>query len=170
VSEHEWTGAATWIGPLLHGWANQIAARFNQPVYLVGSALVEEKPRDTDVVVILTDEEFLARYGMSGLATQKIGDHADDRDRRYWQDVAKLSAWCNRHHGNGSLNVDFKVQDESQVKARHYSPDFRLRLDSLEVPQQTSEKELRELEAKTKELINHWQQEESARERSGGLR
>jgi hypothetical protein len=125
--------AASWTAPLLHGWANQIAARFNRPVYLVGSALREAKPRDTDVVVILPDEEFRARYGLSGLETQMLGD-AVENTARFWADVAKLSAWCNQHHGNGSLNVDFKVQDESQVKARQYDTSQRIRLDSLDVP------------------------------------
>lgn len=129
------TPASTWLAPLLHGWACQIAARFNSPVWLVGSALREVRPRDVDVIVTLPDEQFFRRYGLSGLGTQMIGDARDDgRHTRYWQDMAKLTGWADFHHGNHSLNLDFKVQDESQVSARRYDPSLRVRLDTLTVP------------------------------------
>jgi hypothetical protein len=86
-------------------WANQIAARFNAPVYLVGSSLHEPKPRDTDVVVILPDKIFYTRYGISGLFTQSLHrcsvriengavvpdptDPTDELLRRYWEDMAR---------------------------------------------------------------------------------
>lgn len=127
--------AASWLAPLLHGWSCQIAARFNAPVYLVGSAVVEAEPRDVDVAVVLSDEAFVQRYGLSAVHMTQIGDARDmPEHRRYWQDVAKLTAWCMQHHMGGQLNLDLKIQDESEVAARRHSAEFRVRLDTLEVP------------------------------------
>lgn len=108
--------AAAWLSQLLRAWANQIAARFNAPVYLVGSALREAKPRDIDIRVVVPDDAFVARYGISATDPFLLGpDDGGDAVRRYWTDVAKLGAFCVRHHavsanGGAGLNVDFQVQ------------------------------------------------------------
>jgi hypothetical protein len=45
---------------LLNEFAGWIQVVFNRPIYLVGSALEKANPRDVDVAVILSDEEFEA--------------------------------------------------------------------------------------------------------------
>ncbi len=115
---------------LLRGWANQIAARFNAPVYLVGSALREARPRDIDVRVVLSDEQFVGRYGIAATAPYHLGlNDGGEPLRLFWRDVAKLGDWCARHHG---LNIDFQIQ--SDALAGKYSGMQRLRIDTLDVP------------------------------------
>lgn len=45
-------------------WAPYVAARYNAPVYLVGSTLYNPQPRDCDIRIPINDYEFAARYGM----------------------------------------------------------------------------------------------------------
>lgn len=42
--------------------ANALACRYGAPVYLVGGALVDEKPRDYDVRLVLPDEDIMRLY------------------------------------------------------------------------------------------------------------
>jgi len=127
--------AATWVAPLLEGWANQIAARFHAPVYLVGSALAQAQPRDIDIRVVLTEEAFLKRYGCTWIDAETIGpwSHVDRpiEVARYWTDVAKLGKWAAEHHGGGMLNIDFQVQTDNANNARSHGNKPRIRLDKL---------------------------------------
>jgi hypothetical protein len=125
------TGTAKiWIKPYLSKWACQIAGRFSSPVYLVGSALTKEYPRDIDVVVILSDEDFFNRYGLKAIETQVVGDTVDEKYRRYWEDVAKLTRWASMNH---NLNIDFKIQDVSSVRLTGLDSEEKLRLDCLDL-------------------------------------
>ena len=117
--------AVVWLKPYLSKWACQIAGRFNSPVYLVGSALYKEYPRDVDVVVILSNQDFVNRYGFSCDKTQDIKDDPDESYLRYWNDVAKLTGWASGYH---NLNLDFKIQDRAE--AERFLGD-RIRLDCL---------------------------------------
>lgn len=118
----------------LNPWANQIAARFGHPVYLVGSALEHEDPRDVDVVCLLPDAEFWGRYG-------RYQEHAridvpwGPEAKRWGEDMAKLSAYAAKHL---ALNVDLKVQ--AHYLAQHWYGDApRVRLDDLDLgPQEAT--------------------------------
>jgi hypothetical protein len=62
------------LAKALRRWANEIAKRYDSPVYLVGSALTKPNPRDVDVIVILSDEAFFKRYGCNWFeAVEKTG-------------------------------------------------------------------------------------------------
>jgi hypothetical protein len=95
------------LSPVLQGWANQMAARFGAPVYLVGSSLTEVQPRDVDIVIILPLDDFVARYGNSpDWKWHTLEPGWDDGSLRWAADVAKLGAFCSRVH---KLNVDLKI-------------------------------------------------------------
>lgn len=113
--------------PKLIAWANQLAGRFNAPVWIVGSALLTENPRDIDILVVISDIEFKNRYYTSCYDVYRtINPH-----KKYFQDMAKLGAWA---HKNISGNIDLKVQDESFNKM--FKDKLRLRISTIEVPQE----------------------------------
>ncbi len=100
-----------WLAQYLECWANQVAARYGFPVYIVGSALTDADPRDVDIVCILPDEHFANRFGPAdpdGWVTEymKVGD----TQRRWAREVAKFSRECTIIHR--AINVDFKVQPQ----------------------------------------------------------
>jgi len=117
------------LARLLCGFANQVAARYNAPVYLVGSALTNAASRDVDLVVILTDDQWEKRYEIGYYDHLKVGDYTGLLVNNYWLDVAKLNQWA---LDKLKLNVDFKVQNESQVKQYNLNGP-RLRLDKLDL-------------------------------------
>lgn len=88
-------------------WANSIRVFYGHPVYLVGSQLTKENPRDVDVCCILPDDEFELRYGpvdqwidegCSGLYTNLRWNWGDD--------VVKK---CMHGRKETKLEIDFKV-------------------------------------------------------------
>lgn len=112
----------------LRPWANQLAARFGHPVFLVGSALEEEDPRDVDVVCILPSLEFWGRYGGS-LSHEAPSAQWKPGSLRWGRDMAKLGAYASQHLG---VNVDLKVQ--ADYLADHRFPDRpRERIDNLDL-------------------------------------
>ncbi len=118
----------------LGGWANQIAARYGFPVYLVGSALTETEPRDVDVRVVLSDDAFYARYGIGPMRAEGqawIGaDEQHEGTRRWHADMAKMARQAaNVLH----VNIDFQVQSESIVLVRRHHEKPRIRIDTLDL-------------------------------------
>lgn len=49
-------------GSLLVRYANGIAGFYGHPVYLVGSQLYKDHPRDVDLACIIPNNEFVKRY------------------------------------------------------------------------------------------------------------
>ena len=104
-----------------------MAARFARPVYLCGSALLLPDPRDVDVRIVVTDDEFRARYGDPdawGRALWWPSKH--DGSLRYAADMADLAreaALVLR------LNLDVCVQPVSE--AARYADQPRQRLDDV---------------------------------------
>lgn len=47
----------------LHEWAKKTAEELGYPIYLVGSTLHKEVPRDFDVVMTIPEKEFEERFG-----------------------------------------------------------------------------------------------------------
>lgn len=92
-------------------WASYMAARYNGPVYLVGSALRLATPRDIDVTVIVADDEFCGRYGYT---------HYDEFGLRLSQpwidDLAKR---------NGELARDFKLNGDFKVYSASHCIQYR---------------------------------------------
>lgn len=48
----------------LREWAKAAAQNIGYPIYLVGSTLQKEVPRDFDVVITIPEQEFEARFGI----------------------------------------------------------------------------------------------------------
>ncbi|HET8777990.1 MAG TPA: hypothetical protein VFN76_10055 [Candidatus Limnocylindria bacterium] len=90
---------AAWVK--LRRFAFYMAARFNAPVYLVGSALRKAHPRDIDVRVTVTEEHFRARYGCDSKDWLVEGP-----SQRWVDDMAHFSDQLAREQ---RLNVDFQV-------------------------------------------------------------
>lgn len=71
-------------------WATWLSARYGgAPVYLVGGALrvtsTEDHPRDIDVVVEISQEDFRIRFGVDGY------DFVDHKGlSRYYRETSKL--------------------------------------------------------------------------------
>lgn len=129
---------------ILASWANQIAARYARPVYLVGSAIEQDSPRDYDVVCIISDREFFHRYGGNWGDAMRLGSAPTDANRQWSADVAKISAQaCEQHN----MNVDFKVQ--AMVEANRHIEKPRVRLDTLGDAIQPCAEHLRQTENET---------------------
>jgi hypothetical protein len=79
-----------------------MAARYNGPMFLVGSALSSLAPRDIDLRVIVADKEFCGRYGLS--------DYWLFPNQAWVDDMAKRNGELARDFG---LNADFQVYPAS---------------------------------------------------------
>lgn len=123
--------ASELIADKMKVWARDTVMRFGRPVYLVGSALEESHPRDIDVRVVLSDEEFDARWG-----NPKDWHVRGEGWRQYAFDMGKL---CKQGSRRLMLNLDFQVQRFSSTK--EYAGKRCLRLDDVEGIEDASEKE-----------------------------
>lgn len=128
--------AAAWLAPKLGGWANQVWARFGgAPVYLVGSSTTSPAPRDVDILIVMRDADFHARYGTTD------DEHRDATNgilpwspgmRRCYAEVAgltrRMQPWLN-------MPIDLKVRPQGVDDAlyAHYSANgkTRVRLDEM---------------------------------------
>ena len=97
----------------LRDWAQWLAARYNGPVYLVGSSLKSGKPRDIDIRVVVEDVEFSGRYGI----------HPNT-------DLSKLNGWPNQHwiddmaKRNAELASAHRLNSDFQVYPKSYCVKF----------------------------------------------
>ena len=89
----------------LRHWAFYMAARYNGPVYLVGSALRIGNPRDVDIRVVVSDEEFKGRYKV-----RDAHNWQGERPQAWIDDMAKR---CSELAAKDRLNVDFQVYPAS---------------------------------------------------------
>lgn len=112
----------------LHGWACQVAVRFSAPVYLVGSTLTEDDPRDTDISIVLSDDDFAARYGdVQEWDSEMYGTEWGAARQRCAEDQVKLT----RHLVKGyRMNVDLKIEPLFRAEAI-YQGKPRVRLDTV---------------------------------------
>jgi hypothetical protein len=114
------------LAEFLRSWANQMSTRFGAPTYLVGSALELPDPRDIDVRVMLTNDDFEARYGDPIRWREALWFSRHDGSMRYCTDMWQLSAEAARVL---RLNIDFQVQPPCEWLSFVMEP--RLRLDSI---------------------------------------
>lgn len=113
---------------MLGGWANQMAARFGHAVFMTGSALHKDRPRDVDVRIVLPDDEFAARYGRVSEWEESIWSRdMKTACQRVYSDTAKLGRECAL---KCRCNVDLQIQPLS-FALRHYRNEPRIRLDTV---------------------------------------
>jgi len=118
------------LAKTLGGWANQIAGRYGFAVYLVGSALTTEDPRDVDIRAVLTDAAFFARFGIKPLLAlhEAWKPEQSEGTRRLYEEQAKISRGAAEVF---HLNIDFQVQSETWATIFHDRP--RRRIDTLDL-------------------------------------
>lgn len=111
-------------------WANALRGYYGVPVYLVGSALSgnNAKPRDWDIRIELSDEDFARRFG-DPQAWETEGGTGKWTDIRWrWSDE------CVKRTKDGwrmtGLNIDFQIYPRSHVKLMYPRSLPRLRLDT----------------------------------------
>lgn len=110
------------------GFANQMYCRYGQPVFLVGSSLNNDNPRDVDIRVTLPDDVFEARYG-------SVKEWREDTWRNEWRearqkwanDTAKLSSFASVCV---KMNIDFQVIPESLEKDL-FKDKVKVRIDTI---------------------------------------
>lgn len=118
-----------WAAQLLEGWANQLFARYGHPVYLVGSALEQENPRDVDVICVLPDDEFENRFG-PWRECERFGPDQTPGSKRWCAEVGKLSREATAKHP--SVNIDFKVRAAGAWWNQREDHKPKLRIDTVE--------------------------------------
>lgn len=91
-------------------FARYMAARYNGPVYLVGSALRKKTYRDVDIRIEIADKEFCARYGYEHYS------EFIDPSQPWIDDMAKY---------NGEIARDFKLTPDFQVYPASHCIQFR---------------------------------------------
>lgn len=89
----------------LRDWPAHMAARYNAPVYLLGSTLHTPNARDVDIRIVLRDDDFKARFGQDAAGFEECPT------QRWIDDVGKLAAAMSRIT---RLNLDVKVWPESK--------------------------------------------------------
>jgi hypothetical protein len=119
-----------------HGWALHMVARFNGPVYLLGSVLHKPAPRDIDIRIVVPDSEFAARYGHTLVQTELDQYHPFRKERsmttasivrwdedgptqRWVDDMAKFGAHLSQRLNE---NVDLKAWPESYWRRPYPRP------------------------------------------------
>ena len=120
-------------------FANKMCGFYGHSVYLVGSQLTSDNPRDVDLVCILPDEEFKLRYfpdwweGNDKLKEEIekffLGIHTGIHSQEQWdwyEDMNKKSLF-----GMKSLHIpiDFKVYPKTYVD-QHFLDNPKLKLDT----------------------------------------
>jgi hypothetical protein len=116
----------------LTDWARHMAARFNGPVYLVGSTLHNPTPRDIDIRIVIADHEFAARYDMpmveipeekrrerDGVTRTKAVPFDEGVTQRWVDDVSKLVAAVSVRL---NYNADVKVWPDSYWRQPYPEP------------------------------------------------
>jgi hypothetical protein len=124
-------------------FANKMCGFYGHPVYLVGSQLTSDNPRDVDVVCIMSDEDFKMRWfpdaapasnNEAGALQELIdrfylgihtGIHRDEH-WYYYSDMVKKSLFGTKAT---YLPIDFKVEAKSYADT-HYKDKPILRLDT----------------------------------------
>ena len=126
----------------LERYVNHLASFYGHSVYLVGSQLYKEDPRDVDIVIIIPNSEFVLRY-INQFET--IG-HTDEEKceqwtLRYQSGLYNESNWvwakdvsnkCLQAMKNIQMNIDFKVYPEYYQNRYHVnSPKLKISSDNF---------------------------------------
>lgn len=106
---------------ILARWANHVRGFYGHPVYLVGSALTKEEPRDIDVICILPDEEFKHRYGIKNIEQFFRDKILGDFSKPHWNLVDDYLKKTKHGWRFTKMNIDFKVKAEYENKNFHYT-------------------------------------------------
>lgn len=127
-------------------YANKMRGFYGYPVYLVGSALINEKTaRDFDLVCVIPDQEFITRYAYDELALHKddeipkvieswnlgVNDGLSSDVFWRWSDDCKKKSLAGTRYVR--KYIDFKVLPISH-DLQQYEKHSKLRLDTRPDP------------------------------------
>ena len=122
-------------------YANKMRGFYGHPVYLVGSALIKDSPRDYDLICIIPDIEFITRYAYDTLALHREDEIIKEVEKwelgcndglsgdtfwRWSDDCLKKSLSGTRYTRK---YIDFKVLPASN-DLKYYEKHSKLRLDT----------------------------------------
>lgn len=102
-------------GDALVRWANLTRGFYGHTVWLVGSQLFKDDPRDVDMAVYLPDEEFCLRYGVTDLESWLKNFNWGVFEASHWawaDDMVKKSLHGMRFT---SLPIDLKVLPQTYI-------------------------------------------------------
>lgn len=116
--------AASWFSRSAARTACAFATRYGGPVYLVGSALREERPGDFDVRLVLDERDLVRLFGERRIVQERWWDWTE-QDQRRGREQLKQSRRLSRRF---RCNVDFQFQ--SKLEAERYAGP-KLRLDTV---------------------------------------
>lgn len=114
----------------LRRWANMLRGHYGLPVFLCGSALLENnpEPRDWDIRIEMPDKEFSTRFGDSKKWRDEGVSGEWTRVRWRWSDE------CVKQTKHGwkwtSLNIDFQIYPKSYCKEESFDFQPKARLDT----------------------------------------
>lgn len=112
-----------WFPDTFRNQANYYASLYGAPIFLVGSSLIKETPRDIDIRVPLSDEELYRLYGYN--REEKLGNLSDWNEWRWKQaaDHVKRNRALRRW---GGFPIDFQTQTMDEFLAHSHLPSIRL--------------------------------------------
>ena len=93
----------------LSRWANKMRGHYGTPVYLVGSSLTNENPRDYDIRICLPDKDFMMRYSCNDIEQFCLRLDSglwDDSNWLWSDDRLKMTK---RGWNTTNLNIDFQI-------------------------------------------------------------
>jgi len=114
---------ASWFVEAFARAADGLAKLYGAPIWLVGSALTKERPRDIDIRIVLCECEMRRRYGTRFPQIQH-GGYTLWEWRRAVDNIKQSRALMNY----GGYPIDLQIQ--SQGEAAPYATRPRIRLDT----------------------------------------
>lgn len=106
--------------------ANSLAARYGGPVYLVGSSISSDSPRDYDIRVVVSEYDLTRLFG-PGSNTHKLEPGGrvipSAREMAMLVEQLKVSRRLSRYFGR---NIDFQIELPEYAAKRADKPRFRL--------------------------------------------
>ena len=118
-------------------FANKMVGFYGHPVYLVGSHLISENPRDVDILGIVPDEDFKIRWfpnwyrenSKEEIEEFYLGIHTGIHKDEHWKYYADMMKQSFLGIKATYLPIDFKVQAQSYSDS-HFLEKPKLRLDT----------------------------------------
>lgn len=98
----------------------RVGEKFGYPIELIGSALHKPDPRDYDLRILMSDEDFHFHFAIRPAEWQKEG-----REGKAWSEPRltwslRCTEWSKRLSERSGCNVDFQVWPRSFMKGASF--------------------------------------------------
>lgn len=99
----------------------RVGEKFGYPVELIGSALHKSDPRDYDLRILMSEEDFRFHFALAPSDWQKEG-----REGKAWSELRltwslRCTDWSKRLSERSGCNVDFQIWPRSFVKGASFT-------------------------------------------------